>query len=223
MLLCDTHVRLFQACKLQKTNDWKSKQTRTTINDHRESRLIDAILNLWIDHVPWVMDSQDNHCNGGSWLYSLGFRQKNKSRITFPEGPSSPSSALSSCTFTHDSFDSVSFALVIFRLNDLLPPNNVRMKKKTLHKLLGILEDGIWEDLRNVCNHVIGDWCFLFSGNHGLQRARLGFWLDDWREGKPTRESASYLPGATQLSLIIFTTRLNPLNYSISKKNYGGQ
>ena len=102
-------------------------------------------------------------------------------------------------------------------------PNNVRMKKKTLHKLLGILEDGIWEDLRNVCNHVIGDWCFLFAGNHGLQRARLGFWLDDWREGKPTRESASYLPGATQLSLIIFTTRLNPLNYSISKKNYGGQ
>lgn len=116
------------------------------------------------------------------------------------------------------SFDSVSFALVIFHLNDLLPPNNVRMKKKTLHKLLGILEDGIYEDLRNVCNHVIGDWCFLFAGNHGLQRARLGFWLDDWREGKPTRESASYLPGATQLSLIIFTTRLNPLNYSISKK-----
>lgn len=72
------------------------------------------------------------------------------------------------CIFINDLFDSVFFVLVIFYLNDLLFLNNVRMKKKMLYKLLGILEDGIYEDFRNVCNYVIGDWCFLFVGNYGL-------------------------------------------------------
>ena len=59
--------------------------------------------------------------------------------MVFTEGPSSPSST----SYTRDMFDSVAWYF------NHIPSNG----------LMGILEDGIWEDSENEFNHVLGVLC----------------------------------------------------------------